>query len=209
MGEQDIYSELGRLAGLVEGLTMRIEELHGDVRQLPCRSGQSCARPKRTSELVKAAAAATEATMDVIKSSRFWLSLAIIAAAVVLAVTKLIDGNVAIATMTGLLGGFGVAKAGASSGVKVLVPFILLGVFLSACVTTASGERRFDAAKALDTACDVAPALNLIATKVVCENLPSPKREKCLKIAAAIGITTAVGLPVAGAVVDACKVPEK
>lgn len=43
MGETDIYAELGRLAGLVEGLTMRIEELHSDVRQLPCRTGQAAA----------------------------------------------------------------------------------------------------------------------------------------------------------------------
>lgn len=48
---------------------------------------------------------------DVLRSSRFWLSLAIVAAATLLACFKVISGDLAIGTMSGLLGGFGVGKA--------------------------------------------------------------------------------------------------
>lgn len=50
--------------------------------------------------------------MDVIKSSRFWISLAIVAAVTALACLKAISGGEAVASMLGLLGGFGVAKSG-------------------------------------------------------------------------------------------------
>jgi hypothetical protein len=53
--------------------------------------------------------------MDVIKSSRFWISIVIVAAVTVMACLGKVSGEAATGAMTGLLAGFGVAKSG---GVK-------------------------------------------------------------------------------------------
>lgn len=50
--------------------------------------------------------------MDVIKSSRFWISVAIVASITVLSCLGKLTGESATAAMMGLLGGFGVAKSG-------------------------------------------------------------------------------------------------
>jgi hypothetical protein len=48
--------------------------------------------------------------MEVIKSSRFWISIVIIVSLTVLAALKVISGEAATGGMMGLLGGFGVGK---------------------------------------------------------------------------------------------------
>jgi hypothetical protein len=78
--------------------------------------------------------------MDVIKSSRFWICLAIVAGATVALCLKVLSESTWTALVGGLLSGFGVAKAmpGSASSdggvVKALVPLALVGALLSGCV---------------------------------------------------------------------------
>lgn len=72
--------------------------------------------------------------MDVIKSSRFWLALAIIVGAVVLAVVGRVSGTEALTVGSALLAGFGVGKATGSPPTTVLVLVGALG--LAGCGTT-------------------------------------------------------------------------
>lgn len=93
--------------------------------------------------------------MDVIKSSRFWLALVVILGAIVLAVLKLITGGEAVATALGVLGGFGVAKAGGSPSdvIRALLPLVIVGALLSGCKSTVGAhlERAHIAVKATDS----------------------------------------------------------
>lgn len=149
--------------------------------------------------------------MEVIKSSRFWLALIIILGAFVLAVLKLISGSEAIAATVGILGGFGVAKAGSgsSSSAGAVALVLCLCVGLAACVTTSTGQRQFDPVKAVDTACDLQPAVSTIAEKGVCENLPEPRRSKCIRINKLVSAGSSAALAIAGAITEACQVPQQ
>lgn len=48
---------------------------------------------------------------QVFSSTRFWISVLVCIAATLLAALKVISGDLAIGTMSGLVGGFGVGKA--------------------------------------------------------------------------------------------------
>jgi hypothetical protein len=48
---------------------------------------------------------------EVFKSSRFWISMAVIASVTLLACLNIVSGDMAVGTMTGLVGGFGIGKA--------------------------------------------------------------------------------------------------
>ena len=67
--------------------------------------------------------------MDVFKSSRFWISIFIMGSLLTLCILGKITGNECIATMTGLLAGFGVAKTTitkASPPTSLLLPLGLI-----------------------------------------------------------------------------------
>ena len=57
---------------------------------------------------------------NVLKSPRFWISLAIIGAVTMLALYKLISGDLAVGTMGGLLGGGVLGKEYGKSAVATL-----------------------------------------------------------------------------------------
>lgn len=59
--------------------------------------------------------------LQVITSSRFWVSIAIIGCATLLALKGTISGDLAIGTMSGLAAGFGVGKTwGAGAKLKAI-----------------------------------------------------------------------------------------
>lgn len=148
--------------------------------------------------------------MDSIKSPRF--ILAVLAMGITAAAMFLgkITGGEGVAYVMGLATGAAavVGTAAVKSGVKSLLPLALVGVMLSGCVTTSTGERKLDAAKAVDTACAITPALSTIAQKGVCENLAEPARTKCLRIAAIVQASAGVGLAIGGSIAEACRVPQ-
>jgi folate-dependent tRNA-U54 methylase TrmFO/GidA len=148
--------------------------------------------------------------MDSIKSPRF--ILAVLAMGITAAAMFLgkITGGEGVAYVMGLATGAAavVGSAAVKNGVKALLPLALVGAMLSGCVTTSTGERKFDAAKAVDTACAITPALSTIAQKGVCENLAEPARTKCLRIAAIVQASAGVGLAIGGSIAEACKVPQ-
>lgn len=148
--------------------------------------------------------------MDSIKSPRF--ILAVLAMGITAAAMFLgkITGGEGVAYVMGLATGAAavVGTAAVKSGVKSLLPLALVGVMLSGCVTTSTGERKLDAAKAVDTACAITPALGTIAQKGVCENLAEPARTKCLRIAAIVQASAGVGLAIGGSIAEACRVPQ-
>lgn len=47
---------------------------------------------------------------QVLGSSRFWISLVIVVSVTLLAALKIVSGDLAVGTMGGLVGGFGVGK---------------------------------------------------------------------------------------------------
>ncbi len=148
--------------------------------------------------------------MDSIKSPRFILAvlaMGITAAAMVLGK---ITGGEGVAYVMGLATGAAavVGSAAVKNGVKSLLPLALVGAMLPGCVTTSTGERKLDAAKAVDTACAITPALSTIAQKGVCENLAEPARTKCLRIAAIVQASAGVGLAIGGSIAEACRVPQ-
>lgn len=148
--------------------------------------------------------------MDSIKSPRF--ILAVLAMGITAAAMFLgkITGGEGVAYVMGLATGAAavVGSAAVKNGVKSLLPLALVGAMLSGCVTTSTGERKFDAAKAVDTACAITPALSTIAQKGVCENLAEPARTKCLRIAAIVQASAGVGLAIGGSIAEACRVPQ-
>lgn len=73
--------------------------------------------------------------MDVIKSSRFWLALLLIAGAITLAALGKVSGQEALSWGAALLAGFGVAKAsGAAPPAAALALLLVLGA--SGCNST-------------------------------------------------------------------------
>lgn len=53
---------------------------------------------------------------QVLTSSRFWISLLIVVCVTVLAALKIVSGDLAVGTMGGLVGGFGVGKTWGGKG---------------------------------------------------------------------------------------------
>ncbi len=60
--------------------------------------------------------------MDVLKSSRFWIMLVVAIGSIILAALGKVSGELAGGILTGLLGGFGTAKAGGKPPVIVVKP---------------------------------------------------------------------------------------
>jgi len=150
--------------------------------------------------------------MDTIKSPKF--ILAVLAMAITAAAMFLdkISGGEGTAYVMGIATGAGAALASSVSvkgSIKALLPLSLIGVMLSGCVTTSTGERKFDATKALDTACALQPAVSVITEKGVCENLPEPRRSKCIRINKLVSAGTGAAMAIAGAITEACQVPQK
>ncbi len=58
---------------------------------------------------------------EVLRSSRFWIALVICGGAIALAILNRISGELAIGTMSGLMIGFGVGKAGSSGKLDALI----------------------------------------------------------------------------------------
>jgi len=92
---------------------------------------------------------------------------------------------------------------GGSSGV-ITTMLALVVLTTSGCPATTGGSS-FDPTVALNTACAFEPAVNVLVTVGVCNNLKEPAKSICLKVAAiahAIGPAVLVGV---GALYDACR----
>lgn len=158
-----------------------------------------------------------------IKTTEFWLSLlavlvgAFVASGILPSEHWAIKLGGIITTALGALG-YSYSRSAAKSvcygpdcGSKMnglLVLLVAGSLAFSGCVTTSTGERKLDAAKAVDTACAITPALSTIAQKGVCENLAEPARTKCLRIAAIVQASAGVGLAIGGSIAEACRVPQ-
>jgi hypothetical protein len=93
----------------------------------------------------------------------------------------------------------------APSGTAGTITTMLALVVLTTGCPSASTGTTFDPATALNTACAFEPAVNVLVTVGVCNNLKEPAKSICLKVAAiahAIGPAVLVGV---GALYDACR----
>jgi len=139
--------------------------------------------------------------MDVIKSSRFWLALLAMVGAFVLSALGKITGGEAIATIIGILGGFGVAKASGSSTTPMV---ILIGASMFTLSSCASVPEKLDAVREANRAMtDIAlDAFHIKCTEEAkkCGNAEceaykkcDAAREKAMKISRAVNVAIVVG----------------
>lgn len=92
-----------------------------------------------------------------------------------------------------------------SSSVITSCFIVVMSLMLVGCKTTSAGEHVFDPATALDVACKMEPAADLIAQVAICNNLQEPAKSTCLKVASTIHAMAPSVLAGIGAIYDVCK----
>ena len=147
--------------------------------------------------------------METIKSPRFWITIAAMISVTVLAALKVVSEGAAIGLLSGMMGGWGIAKVNAGdlkkgAGLMLLAAAMGSLLVLGGCATLPDGSgKTLDRCKAVTYATG-AHALAAGISALVCTFLPKENRAACLRAAAAGKAAGATVIEEAAPVIKAC-----